>query len=94
MTDLEKEIYDNLIKTMDVDESELKGFDENSPLFAKDVRKGEATMGLDSIDSLELVIMIEKHWKLPEIPNDSLIQFRTVKEIAEYIESQPEYKAK
>lgn len=88
MTDLQKEIFDRLVQTMDIDVSELNGFDENSPLFSRDAESGNMTMGLDSIDALEMVIMIEKHWELPEISNEDMIKFRTIKDISDYIEAQ------
>ena len=36
MTELEKKVYNKMIETMDLDESELEGFDENSPIFEGD----------------------------------------------------------
>ncbi len=89
MTELEKKVYNKMIETMDLDESELEGFDENSPIFEGD-NNGSVSMNLDSIDSLELVVMIEKEWGLGEIDGEDMKKMRTVKAIADYIKEHSE----
>ncbi|MBR4696022.1 MAG: acyl carrier protein [Selenomonadaceae bacterium] len=84
MTQLEEKVYRELIKTMALDESALGGFDENSPIFG-DPQPGQVSMNLDSVDSLELLVMIEKEWGLPEIPIEDMTRLTTVKEIAAYV---------
>lgn len=84
MTNLEKKVYDKIVETMEVDTSELEGFDENSPLFEGDT-EGQVSMNLDSIDALELVVMIEKEWGLNEIQSEDMLKFATIKDIADYI---------
>jgi acyl carrier protein len=69
---------------MDVDVSTLKDFDETTPLFGE-AKEGKPSMGLDSIDSLELVVMIEKEWGLGEIASEDMTKLTTVKAIADYI---------
>ena len=86
MTELEEQVYRKIIETMDVDESALTGFTETSAIFGE-AEPGEVSMGLDSIDSLELLVMIEKEWGLGEIPGEDMINLDTVKSIAGYIES-------
>ena len=86
MTSLEEKVYKKIIETMDVDESELSGFDENSPLFGE-AEPGTVSMNLDSIDSLELVVMIEKEWGLGEISSEDMTTMKTVKIIADYIQA-------
>lgn len=90
MTELETKIYKRIIKKMDLDEAELEGFDENSPLFiASDETpaEGVVTMGLDSVDWLELVVLIEKEWNI-EVKGDAIDNFNSIKSIADYIISQ------
>ncbi len=89
MTELEKKVYNKMIETMDLDESELEGFDENSPIFEGD-NEGKVSMNLDSIDSLELIVMIEKEWGLGEIDGEDMKKMRTVKAIADYIKEHSE----
>jgi len=95
MTNLEQEIYQQLLKQLDLDEAELEGVDENSLLFASDVKKaieaGEETgaaFNLDSIDALELVVMLEQHWQLEEIPANDIADFTSIKKIAAYLQAQ------
>lgn len=85
MTDLEQKVYEKIIETMDLDASELTGVDENSPIFEGDMKGAEASMNLDSIDALELTVMIEKEWGLKEIPSEEMQKMRTVKAIADYV---------
>lgn len=95
MTNLENEIYQRLLKQLDLDEAELEGVDENSLLFASDVKKaieaGEysgTAFNLDSIDALELVVMLEQHWQLGEIPANDIAEFTSIKQIAAYLQAQ------
>ena len=90
MTKLEKKVYNKMIETMDLDESELEGFDENSPIFEGDNEEGKISMNLDSIDSLELIVMIEKEWGLGEIDGEDMKELRTIKAIADYIKKHSE----
>lgn len=90
MTELETKIYKKIVEKMDLDEAELEGFDENSPLFleAGEVPpEGVVSMGLDSIDWLELVVLIEKEWDI-EVKGDAMENFNSIKNIADYILSQ------
>ena len=87
MTKLEQTVMDKLVEKMDIDTSNLEAFDENSPIFASQTEDGEASMDLDSIDALELAVMIEREWGLKEISAEDMLTFRTVKAIASYIES-------
>lgn len=92
MTELETKIYKKIVEKMDLDEAELVGFDENSPLFvASDETAPESvvTMGLDSIDWLELVVLIEKEWDI-EVKGDAIDNFNSIKSIADYVISQGE----
>ena len=84
MTPLEEKVYRKIVKKMDVDESTLEGFDENSPLFGE-ANPGEVSMNLDSIDILELVILIEKEWGISEIADEDVTKLVTVKGIADYV---------
>jgi hypothetical protein len=83
MEELEKKIYDSLIKKMDVDESEIEGFTYDSPIFGSGAA-GEVSMGLDSVDALELVVMIYDGWGI-DVPTDDMKLLSTVNNIADYI---------
>lgn len=89
MTELESKIYRKLVETMDLDENELEGFTEKSPIFTP--RPGTSlpevtvSMNLDSIDSLELAVMLEKEWDISEISTNDMAKFDTIKDIADYL---------
>lgn len=90
MTALETKIYKKIVEKMDLDEADLEGFDENSPLFffAEDkLPEGVVCMGLDSIDWLELVVLIEKEWDI-EVKGDAVENFNSIKNIADYVIAQ------
>lgn len=84
MENLEKEIYDKLIKIADIDESEMEGFTYDSPIFNSPDHDDEICMGLDSIDALELVVMIYDKWKI-DVPAEDMGKLKTVNAIADYI---------
>ena len=89
MTKLEQKVFEKMIETLDLNAEELKGVDENSPIFEGD-SEGKVSIILDSIDSLELVVMIEKEWGLGEISGEDMKKLRTVKAIADYIKEHSE----
>ncbi|NJM25564.1 MAG: acyl carrier protein [Bacteroidia bacterium] len=69
-----------IIKQLNLEGMTPADFDENTPLF------GEG-LGLDSIDALELVVLLDKNYgiKLYD-PKDARKIFYSVKTIAEYIQ--------
>ena len=85
MTELEAKVFDELFKTMDLKKEDFPNFTENDTIFVND-NNGGVGLDLDSIDSLEMLIMIEKEWNLPEIEGEDVRKLRTVKSIAEYIQ--------
>lgn len=89
MTKLEQKVFEKMIETLDLNADELKGVDENSPIFEGE-NNGVPSMNLDSIDSLELVVMIEKEWGLGEISGEDMKKLTTIKAIADYIKEHSE----
>jgi acyl carrier protein len=73
------ELRAELIKQLNLEDMLPEGFNENTPLF------GEG-LGLDSIDSLELVVMLDKNYgiKLKD-PKEGRHVFYTIRTMAEYI---------
>lgn len=69
-----------IIKQLNLEDITPESFDENTPLF------GEG-LGLDSIDALELVVMLDKNYgiKLYD-PKEARKIFYNVKTIAEFIQ--------
>ncbi len=75
IADLKKQIVDQL-NLQDIKPEDI-GDDE--PLFVEG-------LGLDSIDALELIVLLQQHYKIKlESADDGPKVFRTVKTMAEYI---------
>jgi acyl carrier protein len=74
------ELQNLIIKQLNLQEVKPESFDENTPLF------GEG-LGLDSIDALELVVLLDKNYgiKLYD-PKEARKIFQNVATVADYIE--------
>lgn len=88
MTKLEQQIYDKLIERLNIAPDDIAGVDENSPLFEGD-NNGKPSFNLDSLDSLELVFLIETEFGI-EVPTEDMRRFTTIKEVAKYVEERLE----
>jgi acyl carrier protein len=73
------ELRQELIKQLNLEDMLPQNFDENTPLF------GEG-LGLDSIDSLELVVLLDRNYgiKLKD-PKEGRHVFYNIRTMAEYI---------
>jgi hypothetical protein len=79
MNELVKELKDEIIEALNLEEMTAEDIDENEPLF------GEG-LGLDSIDALELIVLLEKKYgiKLAD-PAEGKNIFTSVASIADYV---------
>jgi acyl carrier protein len=69
-----------IIKRLNLEDLTPEELDENAQLFGPD-------FGLDSIDALELIVMLDKNYKIKiEDPKEGRKVFQTVRTIAEYIQ--------
>ena len=68
-------------EALNLEELSLEEFDENAPLF------GEDGIGLDSIDVLEIIVLLEKKYgiRLSNAAEGKAI-FQSVRTIAEYVQ--------
>jgi acyl carrier protein len=83
MNVLEQKIFDKIVQRTDIDASTLSGFTENTPLFGKDAAGG-LSMNLDSVDALELNVLLYDEWGI-ELDITDMAQFKTIKIIADYV---------
>lgn len=90
MDKIEDIIFEKIIEVMDVDRTELDGFTYDSPIFASD-KSDKANMGLDSMDALELVVVIHSTWGI-DVPSEDMHLLTTVNKIAEYIRAHEDKK--
>ncbi len=79
MDELIRELKDEIIEALNLEEMTADDIDENEPLF------GEG-LGLDSIDALELIVLLEKKYgiKLAD-PVEGKKIFTNVAAIADYV---------
>ncbi|HKM30553.1 MAG: acyl carrier protein [Bacteroidales bacterium] len=75
--DLKKQI----IEVLNLEDITPEDIDENAPLFVEG-------LGLDSIDALELIVLMEKQYGIKlEDPGKSKDIFRSIATMAEYIQA-------
>jgi len=81
MEDLILKLKEEIIEVLNLEDVKPSDIDENAPLF------GEG-LGLDSIDALELIVLMEKNYgiKLKD-PSQGKEIFKSVKVLADYIEA-------
>lgn len=79
MEDLKKELKENIISVLNLEDIKVEDIKDNDPLF------GEG-MGLDSIDALELIVMMDKNYgiKLTD-PKEGKKIFQSIDTMAAYI---------
>jgi len=79
MEDLILKLKEEIIEVLNLEDVKPADIDENAPLF------GEG-LGLDSIDALELIVLMEKNYgiKLKD-PAQGKEIFKSVKVLADYI---------
>lgn len=80
MENLIVKIKEQVIEVLNLEDVEVADIDTDAALF------GDG-LGLDSIDALELIVLLEKHYGIKiEDPKDGKKIFQTIRTIAEYIE--------
>jgi len=81
MENLILKLKEEIIEVLNLDEVTPADIDENAPLF------GEG-LGLDSIDALELIVLMEKNYGIKlQDPAQGKEIFKSIKVMAEYIEA-------
>lgn len=80
MEELILELKKQIIEVLNLEDMKPEDIDENAPLF------GEG-LGLDSIDALELIVLMEKNYGIKiKDPNEGKEIFKSVTVMAEYID--------
>jgi len=78
MENIKDRIKSEIIRVLDLDDELVAKFNDDTPLFGSD------GIGLDSVDSLELVTLIYKNWSI-NVPTEDMNRLTSVDAIAEYI---------
>ena len=81
MEELVLELKKAIIKALNLEEMTPEDIDADAPLF------GDEGLGLDSIDALELIVLLEKNYGIKlENPAASKEIFKSVATIAAYVQ--------
>lgn len=81
MEELKLKLKQQIIESLNLQDMKPEDIDDNAPLF------GEG-LGLDSIDSLELIVLLERNYGIKlEDPKESRNILSSVQSMAEYIQS-------
>ena len=82
MEQLINDLKQQIKEALNLEELSMEDFDENAPLF------GEDGIGLDSIDILEIIVLLEKEYGIRlSNPKEGKAIFQSVKTIAEYVQA-------
>lgn len=88
MTKTEQTIKDILKKILKLKEETYKNLTENDILF--EIKNNEIVpinFTIDSLDVLDISIIIEQTYGLDDIPMEDLLLFTTIKNLANYVDS-------
>ena len=79
MDKLKAQLKEQILEALSLDEMKPEEIDDNAPLF------GEG-LGLDSIDALELIVLMEKQYGIKlSNPAEGTEVFKSINVMAEYI---------
>ena len=81
MEELIEQLKSKIIEALKLEELTPEDIDPDAPLF------GDAGLGLDSIDALELTLILERDYGLRISQEEGRQVFRSVRTMAEYISS-------
>lgn len=78
---LKEELKGHIIEQLNLEDVKTGDFEDSAPLF------GEGGVGLDSIDALELIVLLEKHYHINVTnPEEGKTVFYSIDSMADYIE--------
>ncbi len=78
--ELKEELKTKLIEALNLEDVTTADIDDNAPLF------GEGGFGLDSIDALELIVLLEKNYGIKiKDPKEGKNIFKSVSVMADYV---------
>ena len=79
MKELVEKLKNEIIEQLNLEDIEPDDIDASDPLF------GDG-LGLDSIDALELIVLLEKEYQLKiDDPKDGKVIFHSINTLAEFI---------
>ena len=82
MEDLLLEVKNEIIEALNLEDMTPEDLGDDDPLFSAD------GLGLDSIDALELIVLLEKKYGIKlQDPKDGKKGFKSVRVMAEFIQA-------
>ena len=82
MEDLMLEVKKEIIEVLNLEDMTPEDLEDDAPLFGAD------GLGLDSIDALELIVLLEKKYGIKlQDPKDGKKVFKSVRAMTEFIEA-------
>lgn len=79
--ELKEELKEKIIEALNLEDIVITDLEDDAPLF------GEEGLGLDSIDALELIVLLEKNYGIKiSDPKEGKNIFKSVNVMADYIE--------
>ena len=90
MEDLKKEVCEMLLERLGFDDLTVADVDFDAPLFATNDEEGKG-LGLDSVDSLEIVAGIRQNYNV-RVTGDDMHIFQSVNTIVEFTREKLEAK--
>ena len=83
MEELINKLKTEIIEVLNLEDISPEDIEADSPLF------GEGGLGLDSIDALELIVLLEKNYEIKiENPQDGKQIFFSIQSMADFITEQ------
>lgn len=80
--ELQEELKTKILKALNLEETKPEEVDADASLF------GEDGIGLDSIDALELIVLLEKDYGIRiKDPKDGKEIFKSIHVLADYVEA-------
>lgn len=79
--ELKEELKGKMIEALNLEDIVITDLEDDAPLF------GEEGLGLDSIDALELIVLLEKNYGIKiSDPKEGKNIFKSVNVMADYVE--------
>lgn len=85
LDELKQELKELLVKDLSLEDIEPEEINDDMPLF------GDEGVGLDSLDGVEIVVMLQRHYGLEvkELQKGTEV-FRTINTLADYVHEKSE----
>lgn len=78
---LKDELKGHIIEQLNLEDVRIEDFKDDAPLF------GDGGVGLDSIDALELIVLLEKYYRINVTnPEEGRVVFYSIDSMADYVE--------